>query len=460
MKDGRLVEHSKVMQPEVAETASGNPMFTPAGTRRQPPLARAIPRLRIVEDSDMHIAAGPPPVAAARLAAGIVACLTLLAVGWTGLLIPSLLRSIKDAFDQTDAGIGLVYLVYALAYALGSFAGGPLTERAGRRLVLGGAVVTMAAGVAGLGLAPSWMAFVLASVAIGAGAGCLDGGANGLVLDVYREGRGRAMSLLHMSFSVGALAAPLLVGRLVDSGVTWQAVTVGTGAVVALLALAYVLVPMPSARRLTEPANATVPDAGPARESRRLLSGPLLLLGIAIAAYVAAEIGVSNWVVAFLEPAPLTTATLALSLFWAGLTVGRLLSSVFADRFDHVRFTIACAIAMGMTIAVASLAPSLPLAIGAFFVAGVASGPVFPMIVAIGGERYPDRSAAVGGSLTGMAVIGSTIYPPAMGILSVTVGLTVAMLGSAALAIVCVLALWAFSRATSPSPHPQPVTQP
>ena len=70
------------------------------------------------------------------------------------------------------------------------------------------------------------------------------------------------------------------------------------------------------------------------------------------------------------------------------------------------------------------------------------------MIVAIGGDRYPQRSAAVGGSLAGMAVIGSTIYPPAMGFLSVTVGLTVAMFGNALLALACVLALVAFGRAT------------
>ena len=179
-----------------------------------------------------------------------------------------------------------------------------------------------------------------------------------------------------------------------------------------------------------------------------LLAGPLLLLGIAIAAYVASEVGVSNWLVRFLEPAPLTTATLALSLYWAGLTVGRLVSSVIADRFDHLRFTIACALAMAVLIAVAVLVPSLPLSIAAFAAAGVASGPVFPMIVAIGGERYPERSAAVGGSLAGMAVIGSTIYPPAMGFLSVTVGLTVAMLGNALLALACVLALVAFGRVT------------
>jgi fucose permease len=395
----------------------------------------------------------------ARLAAGIVACLTLLAVGWTGLLIPSLLRSIKVTFDQTDAGIGIVYLVYALAYAFGSFCGGPLTERLGRRFVLGAAVLLTGAGAAGLGLAPAWAVFLLAAVALGTGAGCLDGGANGLVLDVYREGRGRAMSLLHMSFSIGALAAPLLVGTLVESGVAWQAVAVGTGGVVSLLAVAYLAVPMPSARRSTGAADSRAAIAADDHNGRSLLAGPLLLLGVAIAAYVAAEIGVSNWIVAFLEPAPLTTATLALSLYWAGLTVGRLLSSMIADRFDHLRFTITCALAMSATIAVASLVPSLPLAILAFFAAGVASGPIFPMIVAIGGERFPERSAAVGGSLTGMAVVGSTVYPPAMGLLSVTVGLTVAMLGGAVLAIACVIALVAFGRLTSRGVDRQVVPQ-
>ncbi len=384
----------------------------------------------------------------ARLAAGLVACVTLLACGWTGLLIPSLIRSIETAFGQTDAGIGVVYLVYAVAYAAGSFSGGAVTERLGRRPVLGGAVLVTGLGAAGLGLAPTWVVFVLAAMAMGAGAGCLDGGANGLVLDVYREGRGRAMSLLHMSFSVGALAAPLVLGALVGGGVRWEAVAVGTGVVVSLLAMAYVVVPMPSGRRTSDRAGTRLPGTPADSDGRALLAGPLFLLGIAIAAYVASEIGVSNWIVRFLEAAPLATATLALSLYWAGLTVGRLVSSLIADRFDHLRFTIACALAMAALIVVAVLVPSLPLSIAAFAAAGVASGPVFPMIVAIGGDRYPQRSAAIGGSLAGMAVIGSIVYPPAMGFMSVTVGLTVAMLGGALLAIGCVLALAAFGRAT------------
>jgi fucose permease len=389
-----------------------------------------------------------------RFAAGVVGWLTLFAIGWTGLLIPSLVRSIEATFGQTDAGVGGLFLASNVAYAAGSFVGGGLTERLGRRPVLGGIVLVHGLGIAGLGLAPDWGLFVLAAMTAGFGAGSLDGGANGLVLDVYREGRGRAMNLLHLSFSVGALIAPVLVGTLVAGGVPWQSVAVTAGMLVALLAIPYALVPMPSGRRgaaidaadaSASPAPASTGDGAP---RHRLLAGPLLLLGVAIAIYVAGEVGISNWLVRFLEPAPLTTATLALSLYWAGLAVGRLISSAIADRFDHLRFTIAATLLMAAFPAVAILAPSLPLSIAAFAVAGIASGPVFPMIVAVGGERYPDRSAAVGGSLTGLAIIGAMIYPPAMGLLSVTVGLTVAMLGNVVLAIACAVALVAFGRAT------------
>jgi fucose permease len=382
-----------------------------------------------------------PPTADRRLAAGIVGSVTLLVIGWTGLLVPSLIRSIKDAFDQTDAGIGVAYFAYALAYAAGSVLGGQITERVGRRAVLVAAAALHGVGIAGLGLAPSWSLFVAAMLPAGLGAGCLDGGSNGLVLDVYREGRGRAMNLLHVSFGVGALLAPLVIGQAVEAGVTWDAIILLSSVPLAGLAVAYAIVPMPSGRR---PLGVTPPTARAA--AGRLLAGPLLLLGVAIACYVAAEIGVSNWLVRFLEPAPIATATLALSLTWAGVTVGRLLSSVIADRFDHLRFTIVCIVSMALAIAAAVAAPVLPLSIALFGLAGVASGPVFPMIVALGGERYPDRSAAVGGALVGYAVVGSTIYPPAIGFLSVTVGLPIAMAGNALLCLVGAAALVGFGR--------------
>ena len=68
------------------------------------------------------------------------------------------------------------------------------------------------------------------------------------------------------------------------------------------------------------------------------------------------------------------------------------------------------------------------------------------MILAIAGERYADRSAAVSGLLTGFGVVGGTVYPPLMGVLSVTVGLTIAMVGNVILGLACAAALIAFER--------------
>jgi MFS transporter, FHS family, glucose/mannose:H+ symporter len=392
-------------------------------------------------------------------AAGILGCAALLLIGWTGLLVPSLIRSVKEAFDQSDAGIGIFYFLYAVAYATGSLGGGLATERLGRRTVLGVAVGIHALGLVALGLAPSWAVFLAAALPGGLGAGAVDGGVNGLFLDRFRTGRGRALNLLHLFFSLGALSAPLAVGVLVDGGVGWQAIIVVTGLIALPLAVLFGIVEMPSGRHrvaaVTEAIATDLTDGSPvadvafdpiqpisrAAAARGRLAAPLILLGVAIGCYVASEVGVSNWLVRFLEPAPLTTATTALSLYWAGLAAGRLVSSQLADRFDHLRFATVCAVGIAIALVGAIFVPSLPASIALFALTGFASGPVFPMIIAIGGERYPDRSAAVGGFLTGSAVIGSIIYPPVMGFLSVSVGLTVAMFGNVILGLACAGAL-------------------
>ena len=378
-------------------------------------------------------------------AAAILGCLTLLTIGWTGLLVPSAIRSIEATFAQNDAGIGLIYLLYSGAYAAGSFGGGPLTERIGRRRVLVAAAILHGLGIASFGLAPTWGLFVASALLAGLGGGGLDGGSNGLYLDLFRTGRGRAMNLLHLFFSVGALSAPLVVGALIEGGVAWQSVFIGSALAPLVLAAWYAVAAMPSGL-----ATASSPSgAEGAARSRPLPSGlglPIALLAVAMATYVASEVGVSSWLVRFLEPAPLSTATLGLSLFWGGLALGRLVSSAIADRFDHVHFTTACAVLLSVALIGAIVVPSLPVSIALFALCGAASGPIFPMVQAIGGERYVDRSAAVSSLLTGFGVVGGTLYPALMGVLSVTVGLTVAMFGNVVLGFACAGSLYAFGR--------------
>jgi fucose permease len=362
-------------------------------------------------------------------AAGVLGCLCFLLIGWAGLLVPSLIRSIEHDFGQTDAGLGIFYFVNAVAYATGSLGGGIVTERLGRRTVLASAAALLILGLVLVGAVPIWAVVLLAAVPAGIGAGAIDGGANGLILDLFPSARGRALNTLHLFFSVGALSAPLVVGRLLEAAIVWQAIVLGTAAVAVPICVLLAVIPMPDGRHKAVPV-----EGGPTR-GRLAFRWPLIVLEIAIACYVASEIGVSSWLVRFLEDAPIATATTGLSLFWAGLALGRLVSARISDRFDHLAFATMSAATAGIAVMAAVLVPSLDGSIALFAIAGFASGPVFPLIVAIGGERHPGRSAAVSGFLTGAAVVGSVIYPPIMGFLSVNVGLVVAMFGTGLLSI-------------------------
>ena len=368
-----------------------------------------------------------------RLAA--IACASFVLIGWTGLLVPSLIRSVQADFAQTDGGLGLFYFIGAIFYAAGSFGGGLVTERIGRRLVLSAAALLIGVGLALQATAPSWTVFLLAAIPSGLGSGVIDGGMNGLILDLFKRRPGGALNLLHLFFSVGAAGSPLIVGQFVGAGIEWRSILVGTAFAAVVVGVLLAAHAMPSGRHM-RPSG----QGGATLDLRRPVM-PLVLLALAIGFYVSSEIGVSSWLVRFLEAASNDVATSTLAAFWGGLAVGRLLAARVADRFRPVRFATACVLIASFALLGAIVVPWLPVAIALFVLSGLAFGPVYPMIMTIGGALYPHRLAAVTGGLAGSAVVGGIIYPPLMGIISDEAGIGVAMFGAGLLGLACAAAL-------------------
>lgn len=385
-------------------------------------------------------------------------------VGWTMLLVPSLIREIKADFAQSDAGFGFLYLLAALLFATGAFGSGALAGRLGRRVILPAAVLLTSAGLAIQVLAPSWGVVVLGAALTGGGAGMLDAGVNGVIMDLASEGRGSALSKLHLFYSVGALTGPLVVGALVGAGADWRVPVLFTGIVaLALVAPVRAVGSVPSRPRVRRDRTSGDSAATSAIGAAPSLRVPLVALAVAIACYVATEAGVSSWLVVYLVEEPLGTATLALGLFWAGLAAGRLTAARIADRFAPVRLALTCVLLAGAALLGGILAPPGAVRIAFFAVAGFGCGPVYPMIMTVAGSHYPHRAAAVSGILTAAGVAGSVVYPPLMGLLSDTVGLGAGMFGAAVLAVVCGAAIlvagWTATRAHAGARarHPAPV---
>jgi fucose permease len=350
-------------------------------------------------------------------------------IGWQSLLLPSLIRSMEHDFHQTDAGFAVLYFIANVVYAAAAFGGGFLTERFGRRSVLVSALVLCAIGAEFQAGAMSWFWFVLAAAPGAWGGGVIDGGINALFLDLYRDARGGALNFLHLFFGLGALIGPVCIGLIVTAGVSWRIIAIGTGIAFLLAAPPLARIPMPSGRH----------DAGAVQDeafdqSERSLV-PFIGLAMGIGLYVAAEVGVSSWLVQLLSSASLAVATGVLSAFWGGLSLGRLLSRWVAEVVDYYVFTIACIVLASLALVAAVLSPWLIVSAVLFALTGMFFGPIFPMIMALGGGIYPHRLATLSGSLTTAAVVGGIVYPPLMGLLESRIGLSGGMIGAALLGI-------------------------
>lgn len=358
-------------------------------------------------------------------------------LGMNGVLVSSLIRSLERDFHQSDAAFGLLYLLGSLLFGAGAFSSGFLTERFGRKIVLAIGAGVAVGGLVIMAATSLWPLFLAASAASGWGAAVLDAGINALALDLYRSERGAALNLLHLFFGIGALISPFLIGAAVSAGLGWRLTVLASAALFAFLLLAFAVLAMPSGRddRTARSAeNSTQPEQG--------LFVPFLWLAVAIALYVAAEVGVSNWLVRLLAAQPLIAATATLSLFWGGLAFGRLLSFWLAERFNYALFTIACMLLASLALAGAVLAP-WPLDAALFALTGLLYGPIYPMIMALGGHLYPQRLAALSGSLTTAATVGSVVYPPLMGLMASRIGLPAGMMGAALLGIPAALSVLA-----------------
>jgi fucose permease len=376
------------------------------------------------------------------LRAGLVAGAAYTLVGWRALLVPSLILFVAPAFGQADAGMGAYYLVTALAYGVGALFGGRFIRRFGARLILPSAAALMAVGLLIQGFTGAWIVFALAGVFTSIGASSTDVGIQALVLDLFPHARSRALNLLHVAYGVGALMAPLLLAALVGAGVPWQWLMTGSGIAMAVagVALALTVPPDPVLHASTADVDAARAVETAARSRRLPLF--LLVMAVSITCYVAAEAGVSDWLVRYLAALPLTQASLALTLFWGGIAVGRLAFARIGNRLDAQRSAAVLAVAGGAMLTVALVLPVSVLSPLLFGAVGLAFGPIFPLMVAAAGTRLPGESATVTGTLVFAAVVGVVIYPPAIGFLSDVIGLQAAMMGTAVMAFACGIAAW------------------
>ncbi len=346
----------------------------------------------------------------------VAAYWSFIVLGAGNVFLGPALSPLLSAFHVSPSASGLLFIASTTGYLIGVLVGGPSGDRWGRRAVLLTGAVLYGLGLAGFGLATAWVEIVVALFVLGAGGGVLDSGSNALINDLAAPSKhAMEQNLLHTFFGIGALIGPLLIGASLAAHGGWRpAYLIGAAA---SLALVLVLARAQLPRR---EGHASAPPVSP-RTMLTMAGHPLILvMGLMIGAYTGAEVLVGDWSATYLhqiQHLDAVAAATSVSLFWGGLAGGRLLSAILSRWFSgHVLLLGTSALSLIATTVLA-LAPSAPVALVALAAAGLGFAAIFPLVMALAGELFPDATGSVAGLLIACASLAGAAFPWLAGVL-------------------------------------------
>jgi fucose permease len=324
-------------------------------------------------------------------------------------IIAAMLGTLMPTFGFSGDQNGTIALAQALGLVIASLSAGPLIDNRGKKiaLVLGLALIC---GV--LWLLPSASGFEMVAAllfVLGLGGGIIVTGANTLVSDIAESSRSATLNLMNLFFGLGGMITPLVFTYALGQNAKNLCYLAAGLATVTFLIHATSKVPGPTGER-----GFKLSEAG------QVLGRPALwLLSAFLFLYVACEVGVFNWLAAYLISVGVPKEDAPKILGWGfagGLLVGRVVVSRILGKIAPPTVTLAASVLMAITTFVMLKASSdTTTAALAVFCAGLAMAPVFPTTLGMVGDAFPKATATAMGIVITCGWLGLAVSSPIIG---------------------------------------------
>jgi len=351
-----------------------------------------------------------------------------IALGVSGTLLGPAFQSLTRKFAIPLETAGLFTALQFGGVFVSNIVCGRLLDRI--NALIGGGFLT-------IGAAESLPIALVGALTIGFGYGALDVTPNMTVAVLFADKAGAALNLLNVFYGLGAILGPQILNFALAQNSFELAFTLsGIGTLALIVPLAFVSV------RVSETAH---PAAGTTNGRTNALWIALFPFALTLFVQAGTEVGYSSWV--FTEATLVvrtteSTAALAASLFWIGLTVGRMSASLLLRRMTNETMLVFTALVMLVGVGLVVLFPASEaiLVIGTI-IAGFGSGPIFPTTMAVATLRHPEARGTIAGLLMAVGISGAVAMPYLQGLVGAGVsgGMIVPLLG---LAVLFVIALF------------------
>ncbi|OBA04035.1 MFS transporter [Paenibacillus polymyxa] len=327
---------------------------------------------------------------------------------------------------------GIVSMVVAGGTIVSSLASGTIIEKIGTGKITLMSCFLTAGALLGFSFAPSLFWLVSLAIPLGLGGGAVDAALNQYVATHYKA---HHMSWLHCFWGVGATMGPIIMSFYISNHNSWRsgytAVSMIQWGLVIIL-----LITLPLWKRVNAIQDSIISEAqsdysqmdhniaqveNTPKQNLIRMKGVKNTL-VAFLFYCGVEATVGLWGASFLVGArniPAETAAGWVSLYYGGITVGRLITGFVTLKINNrilIRIGQLTAVAGGLIL----LLP-LPVAflLPGFILIGLGLAPIYPGLLHETPTRFgKENSAKLMGYQMAVAYTGTTLLPPIVGLIA------------------------------------------
>jgi len=309
---------------------------------------------------------------------------------WLATSIGPVLPRVSEEYLLRPATAGFIAGLYSLGGLL-SLAGGYISDKINR--ILAGSLFIALYSASSILVAFSGNEWMFGSflLLMGIFAGFLEATVNALISETYTERRGFSMILFHISWNVGSSLGPLFAAISITMLGGWR---------LAYLVPALFLLPLSGALSIIgkKTERGAVVARSKAHTGTTLGYVPIVVSTIMIF-YVAAEMGLSNWLPSILEAlgSGKIEAGLANGLFWGFMGIGRICWAPMTERLGYGKTVLASSSLSLVSILMASMQLPALYKMGLWTLTGFCLAPIYPAIIAWVTSLKPESAGLLSG---------------------------------------------------------------
>lgn len=314
---------------------------------------------------------------------------------------------------------GIIAMIISAGTIISSLMSDRLTYKLGTGKVTAISVMMTAAALLGFPTCNAFWMLCLWAIPYGLGAGSVDASLNNYVALHYES---RHMSWLHCMWGVGAAVGPYIMGHVLSVGKHWTLGYRGVGIIqIVLTVILFLSLPLWKERKDSNAVQQET-NAKPLTLFQIFKIPGAKEVMITFFCYCALEQTTALWASSYLtlhKGVPTETAAAFASIFFIGITAGRLLNGFLTIKFND-RQLIRGGEFIIFTGIVAMLLPvGKTVSLIGFILIGLGCAPIYPCIIHSTPENFgEDRSQALIGVQMASAYIGIFLMPPLFGLIA------------------------------------------